>query len=102
MTKKQFEKKYPKGLNNTIVNFEKSLYKIMISDEIDKIINCTKGKEKRWLKQFRIEYRDLIKDWSDLPIWESLMVIKSPRLLSDIISYMVTSDDSVYQGEDLK
>lgn len=72
--------------NKTADLFERAYKEIMLSDEIDKIINTTKGSEKRHLK--RLKKMNISKD-DIVPIWSLLHVIESKSLLKDIITYMV-------------
>lgn len=97
MTKKQFNEKYPDGLNVVIVAFKKSLHEIMTSDEIDKLIKMAKRRERTWLKAFKKAYLEVNADW-DFPFEAYLMGIKSPMLLKDAIACMTDKFD-VYRGE---
>ena len=100
MTKKEFNKKFKDGAIVSVVRFQKVLWEIMNSDEIDKIIKMAKFREKRWLKKFKAFYIEVAEDWATLPIVPLLMSIKSSLLYADIISRMIAMDDAVYRGED--
>lgn len=99
MTKKEFQKKYPDGLNIQIVAFKKAIHMIMTTREIDKLIAQTKGSERRWLKAFKKAYSEVVTDW-DFPFEPYLNGIKSPTLLRDAIAIMCELfKESVYKGE---
>lgn len=98
MTKKEFNEKYPEGLNLEVVRFSKALDKIMRSEEIDEIIKHAKGKEHKWLLDYKKAYNGLTREW-DVPIWMMLADIESTILFRAIIVRMIGSEDTVYQGE---
>lgn len=100
MTKEDFTKKYKDGANMTAVRFQKVLYKIMTTEEIDYIMEYAGFFEKRWLKKFKAEYLEIAKDWSTVPIVPLLVCIKSPLLYADVVSRMIGMDSIVYKGED--
>lgn len=107
----EFSEMYPDGINTTIRSFSKALWDIMTTDEIDRIINrpvdsMTHSErrrwktEKRWLENFRDAFREVdgweIRDWwNTINIWDVMMRIESPRLFSDIITYMVVNNKEV-------
>lgn len=101
MKKEEFDKKYPHGLNAMIYEFQKSLYEIMTTEEIDKIIKQAKGKERRLLKEFRKEYMDQCDDCLSFSIWELLHAMNSTELLKDVICNMVTNCEEVFHGKDV-
>lgn len=98
MTKKEFNEKYPEGLNLEIVRYSKVLDTIMRGDEIDEIISHAKGKERKWLVDYKKAYNAFTKEW-DTPIWMTLADIESPILFRDIIVQMIASEDTIYRGE---
>lgn len=98
MTKEEFNKKYPDGLNTELVTISKALHMIMTTKEIDRCINQAEGAEKKWLKDFKKNYKKLATDW-DVPIWSVLMNIQSSLLFCDILGVMVSMEKSVYHGE---
>ncbi len=101
MTRDEFRKKYPNGLNVIITSFEKSLYYIMTTDEIDKVIKyCGSWRERRWLKKFKENYREIVTDWNGLPFWAFLPNCESPALLRNIISIMVSANKNCYYGNE--
>lgn len=101
MTKEEFSNRYPDGLNNTIVLYQKALHSILMSDEIDRVIKYTKGKEKRQLKRLKTLYREVANEgsWDKWSIWVSIGYIKSPSLFADIITCMTLDNKDVYHGE---
>lgn len=98
MTKAEFQRKYPQGLNNIIYQFYKALHTIMTTSEIDHVIAYAPRKEKKWLKDFKKAYSH-VRDWGDLSIWVLLPMIASPALLSNVISVMVSENKEIYHGE---
>lgn len=98
MTKKEFNEKYPDGLNLEVVRFNKALDAIMRGDEIDNIIFHTSGKEHKWLLDYKKAYLAFAKGW-DMPVWMMLADIESPTLFRDIIAIMINSEENVYRGE---
>ena len=98
MTKKQFNEKYPEGLNLEVVRFSKALDSIMRGEEIDEIIKHAKGKERKWLLDYKKAYLKFAQEW-DMPIWMMLADIESTILFRDIIVHMVASEDTIYRGE---
>ena len=98
MTKKKFNEKYPEGLNLEVARFSKALDTIMRGEEIDNIIAHAKGRERKWLLDYKKAYLKFSEDW-DMPIWMMLADIESTILFRDIIVYMVASEDTIYRGE---
>jgi len=98
VTKAEFNEKYPDGLNTELVTISKALHMIMTTKEIDRCINQAEGGEKKWLKDFKRTYRKLATDW-DVPIWPTLMNIRSSILFCDILGVMVQMEKSIYHGE---
>lgn len=98
MTKEQFNEKYPDGLNLEAVRFSKALDLIMRGEEIDEIIKHAKGRERKWLLDYKKAYNGLTKEW-DVPIWMMLADIESTILFRAIIVHMITSENTVYKGE---
>lgn len=104
MTKREFNNKFPDGLNKVIYLFEMTLWEIMTGEEIDRVIAHTKGREKRHLKAFKTSYRKNVKRWDSAPIWLSLVAIDSLELFKDIITIMVMKDgkifpEDIYKGD---
>ena len=97
MTKAEFNEKYPNGASVIVIAFKKSLHEVMTSVEIDRLINSTKGSERRWLRNFKKAYAEAVSDW-DFPFEPFLMGIKSPTLLKDVIALMIDKF-GVYRGE---
>ena len=99
MTKKQFNEKYPDGLNVIVVAFKKSLHEIMTSDEIDKLIKMAKWRERTWLKAFKKAYLEVNDDW-DFPFDPYLIGIKSLLLLKTTIALAIQMfEKNTYRGE---
>lgn len=96
MTKREFNNKFPDGLNKVIYLFEMTLWDIMNGEEIDRVIARTKGREKRHLKAFKASYRKNVKSWDSAPIWLSLVAIDSLELMKDIITIMVMKDGKIF------
>ena len=75
-------------------DFKKALYEIMTT-EIDEMIDYTKGKEQKWLKEFKDEFNELFKteeklmEFSYIPL---LHDIESVTLLKEIICFMIMED----------
>lgn len=73
--------------------FRESLYEIMTSDEIDRVIKYAPWYEKRWLKRFKKNYLEMGETMKKVSIWILLANIKSRRLYADVITFMVDKDE---------
>lgn len=100
MTREEFKRRYLQGLNMSIVMFEKALYTIMTTEEIDNLIKHSTRRERKFLKKFKKAYVENCKEWDCISIWHFLNINKSKLLLDDIICVMSMNDKRIYKGED--
>lgn len=91
-----FNSIYPEGLNHTIAIFEKAFYKIMTTDEIDKIINHSSEDEHKELAELKTWFDENLKDvsWYHCHYVPIAHGINSPTLWRDILCYMIAMDDA--------
>lgn len=99
MTREAFRKRYPNGLNVIITSFQKSLYHVMTTEEIDKLVSSCKFRERLWLLKFKKYYRENVEDWCGMPIWYFLTHCKSINLINDVLTIMICSNTHCYYGE---
>lgn len=88
----EFKEMYPNGLRQTIRLFEQALYKIMSTNEIDKVIACADPGDREKLEQLKESF-DKDSKWYQLHYIPAIMTIESPELFRDIITHMVMLDD---------
>ncbi len=96
--------KYPDGLNELIVEFSAAVYRIFVTDEIDKLLNHTEDYDEADALMELREYLSELKDVSEVPNWIILIQYfrKTPSLWADILANMVIHHEGNYTGEELE
>lgn len=86
----KFKEKYPNGLNKMIYYLGKAIFKVMTTDEIDKIMNYADPEENEEIKAFKEAFDKAgIKDWTDCYWIPSIQDMPAP-ILRDVIAIAVS------------
>jgi len=92
---------FPNGLNRTLALFNRALYDIINSDEIDEVIRSAGHKERKYLKILK----DSTKGWKpeQFILWGLYpLLLNCPNLLCDVLGVMVTLDKQTFTQDELK
>lgn len=102
MKQSEFKHRHPDGMNYTVYEFKKNLYKLVTSEEYDRIIkHAKKRKEKRELREFRDAYISAsMGEWCRIPMISVMSAIKNPKIFSEVLMLMFLADERLYNGED--
>ena len=93
--------KYPQGLNSMIATFNKVVYDIFNSDEVDRVAKYATKAERDALAELKAKLKGV--GVENIYIWVILNALKKcPIMLTEIIAMMVTLNDKIMTAQELE